>query len=198
MRARDVMSAPVVTVRSGTSAKEAARLLVTHGFTALPVVDDDDRLLGIVTEADLLHDRFLPDPRTLIHDEPPPPVRVPAGVVDELMVTDVVAADPDAHPTVLSRLMLDRHLRALPVVDGGRVVGIVTRRDLLQTIARDDDAIARDVRHRLAQAGRRRWEVTVVDGVVSLDGDGASDEERHVASVIAGAQPGVVEVRITP
>jgi CBS-domain-containing membrane protein len=73
MRAKDVMISAVVTVRSQTPARYAAQLLVTHGFTALAVVDDDNRLLGIVTEADLLHDRFAPDPRTLIHNERPAP-----------------------------------------------------------------------------------------------------------------------------
>jgi CBS-domain-containing membrane protein len=160
------------------------------------VVDDDDRLLGIVTEADLLPDRFAPDPRTLIHDERPAAAAVPAAAVDELMVTDVVSADPDTHITGLSKLMLDRHVRAIPIVDDGRVLGIVTRRDLLRTLARADEDIARDVRNRLSQAGRRRWEVTVTDGVVTLASDGAPETDEHIATVIAGAQPGVVEVRI--
>lgn len=196
MRAKDVMTSPVVTVRSRTPTKDAAQLLVTRGFTALPVVDDDDRLLGIVTEADLLPDRFAPDPRTLIHDKRPAAAAVPAAAVDELMVTDVVTADPDTHITGLSKLMLDRHVRAIPIVDDGRVLGIVTRRDLLRTLARADEDIARDVRNRLSQAGRRRWEVTVTDGVVTLASDGAPETDEHIATVIAGAQPGVVEVRI--
>jgi CBS-domain-containing membrane protein len=196
MRARDVMTSPVVTVHSGTPTKETAQLLVMHGFTALPVVDDDDNLLGIVTEADLLRNRFLPDPRMLIHDDAPAPPRPPASTVDEAMVADVVAANPDTHVAAVSKLMVDRHLRTIPIVDDGRVVGIVTRRDLLRTIARDDDTIARDVRHRLASAGRQHWEVTVADGVVTLRGDGADNTEAHIATVIAGAQPGVVGVHV--
>jgi CBS domain-containing protein len=196
MRAKDIMTTPVVTVRSRTPAKDAAQLLVTRGYTALPVVDDDDRLLGIVTEADLLLDRFAPDPRALIHDERPVAAAVPAAAVDELMVTDVVSADPDTHITGLSKLMLDRHVRAIPIVDDGRVLGIVTRRDLLRTLARADEDIARDVRNRLSQAGRRRWEVSVTDGVVTLASAGAPETDEHIATVIAGAQPGVVEVRI--
>jgi CBS-domain-containing membrane protein len=196
MRARDVMTSPVVTVRSGTPAKETVQLLVTHGFTALPVVDDDDRLLGIVTEADLLRNRFLPDPRALISDDRPEPTPPAASTVDEMMVADVVAAGPDRHIAALSTLMVDRHLRTIPIVDDGRVVGIVTRLDLLRTIARDDDMIARDVGHQLATAGRQHWDVTVVDGVVTLRGDGADDAESHIATVIAGAQPGVVGVHV--
>src|SRR6185295_16850678 len=58
MRARDLMTAPVITVQPWTSAKEAAELLSLHGFTALPVIDDDDHLIGIVTEADLIRGRI--------------------------------------------------------------------------------------------------------------------------------------------
>jgi CBS-domain-containing membrane protein len=195
MRASDVMTSPVVTVRSGTSAKETAQLLVTHGFTALPVVDHDDRLVGIVTEADLLRNRFLPDPRALIQDVRPQPPRPPASTVDEVMVADVIVTGPGTHTAAVSKLMVDRHLRSIPVVDDGRVVGIVTRRDLLRTIARDDDTIARDVRQRLATAGRRRWEVTVADGVVTLESAGADSTESHIATVV-GAQPGVVDVHV--
>jgi CBS-domain-containing membrane protein len=190
------MTSPVVTVRSGTPAKETAQLLVTQGFTALPVVDDDDRLLGIITEADLLRNRFLPDPRLLIHDDAPAPTSPPASSVDEMMVADVVAAGPDTHVAAVSTLMVDRHLRSIPIVDDGRVVGIVTRRDLLRTIARDDDTIARDVRHQLDTAGRRRWEIDVVDGVVTLQSAGADGTESHIATIIAGAQPGVVDVHV--
>src|SRR5438132_44793 len=68
MRARDLMTAPVITVHPWTSAKEVAELLSRHGFTALPVVDDDDRLIGIVTEADLIRGRIPADPRYV--DEP--------------------------------------------------------------------------------------------------------------------------------
>jgi CBS-domain-containing membrane protein len=57
MRARDIMTSPVITVRAGTTVQDAAALLAARGFTALPVLDDDDRLIGIVTEADLLRGR---------------------------------------------------------------------------------------------------------------------------------------------
>lgn len=65
MRARDLMSAPVITVRSETTVKDALKLLTENRFTALPVVDTNARLVGIVTEADLIHDRVLRDPRNI-------------------------------------------------------------------------------------------------------------------------------------
>jgi CBS domain-containing protein len=146
MRARELMTSPVVTVGPDAPVKEAARLIVTHGFAVLPVVDADDRLLGVVTEADLLRNRLLPDPRELIHDRPPAPVPLAPSGVAGVMTTEVVTAMPDTHAAELGRLMVERHLRAVPVVDRDRLVGIVSRVDVLRTIARDDDAIACDVR----------------------------------------------------
>jgi CBS domain-containing protein len=196
MRAQDLMTSPVVTVGPDASVKEAARLLVDHGFAVLPVVDADDRLLGVVTEADLLRNRLLPDPRDLIHDRPPEPNGPAPPTVAGVMTAEVVTAVPDTHTAELGRLMVDRHLRAVPVVDRDRLVGIVSRVDVLRTIARDDDAIARDVRGHLSVAGLRRWQVAVADGVVTLASEGADDADRHIAVVVAGNTPGVVDVRI--
>jgi CBS domain-containing protein len=197
MRAKDLMTSPVVTVRPDTSAKAAAAILTTRGYTALPVVDAYDNLAGIVSEADLIRGRILPDPRALIGDDTPPPVEPPARLVADVMTSDPVVVDTTTDAVTVTRLMLDRHLRAVPVVDGDRLVGILTRRDVLRTIARDDQEIARDVRHRLAVACRRPWEVDVADGVATLTGDTADPAERHVAEAIAAALPGVVEVRVS-
>jgi CBS domain-containing protein len=197
MRARDLMTSDVVTVGPDAPVKEAARLLVTHGFAALPVVGVDDRLLGVVTAADLLRNRILPDPRELIHDRPPEPNGPAPPTVAGVMTTDVVTAAPGTHVAQLGGLMVDRHLKAVPVVDRDRLVGIVSRIDVLRTIARDDDAITRDVRRHLSAAGRRQWDVAVTDGVVTLASEGADETDRHVAAVVAGCTPGVVDVRIS-
>ena len=196
MRAKDLMTSPVVTVRPETSAKEAAGLLVDHGYTALPVVDAGDTVVGIVSEADLIRGRVLPDPRALINDDPPPPAEPAAPVVSGVMTTDAVVVDPTTDAVAVTRLMLDRHLRSLPVVDAGRLVGIITRRDLLRTIARDDAEIARDVRHRLAIACRHPGRVAVAAGVVALAGGAGDPTDRHVAEVVAAALPGVRQVRL--
>jgi CBS domain-containing protein len=196
MRAKDLMTSSVATVRPDTPAKEAARLLTTRGFTALPVVDGDGDLVGVVTEADLIRDRVLPDPRSLIDDGPRTPVEHAAPLVEAVMTTDVVTVAPTTDAVAVTRVMLDRHLRALPVVDGDRLVGIVTRRDVLRVIARDDEDIARDVRNRLAAACRRAYRVDVDDGVVTLVTEGPDTEDRHVAEVVAAALPGVREVRL--
>lgn len=69
MRACDIMTKPVITVRPDTTVRDTAGLLASHGFTAVPVVDQDDRLVGIVTEADLLRDRFPRDARNRRHTD---------------------------------------------------------------------------------------------------------------------------------
>jgi CBS domain-containing protein len=112
------------------------------------------------------------------------------------MTTEVVTVEMTTDAVAIIRVMLDRHLRSLPVVDGDHLEGIVTRRDLLRTIARDDQDIARDVRNRLANACRRPWTVEVIDGVVRLTTDGDDTEDRHIGTVIAAALPGVVDVHL--
>jgi CBS domain-containing protein len=198
MRAHDVMTTALVTVNASTLAKQAADILVAKGFTALPVVDADGALVGVVTEADVLRDRIMIDPRSLVHPDWPVTARdVPAPTVGAVMATDVVVRGPEADAAELASVMLDRHLRAIPIVDSGRLVGIVTRRDLLRTIARDDETIARDVVHQLEACFRRgSWATTVRAGVVVLVDQFDDEAERHIAAVVAGAVPGVVDVRV--
>ena len=87
-------------------------------------------------------------------------------------------------------------MRALPVVDGDRLTGIITRRDVLRMIAREDRDIPRDVRHRLTAACRDPWTVDVVDRVATLSTETTDSSEHHIAQVIAAALPGIVEVRL--
>jgi CBS domain-containing protein len=196
MRARDIMTTPVIAVRPETPIKEAAATLAEHGFTALPVIDADDRLIGIVTEADLVRDRVPRDPRALCHPGEAMPT-VATTTVGEVMTTPAVAMGPGSDVAVLARALLDAGHRSMPIVDSARLVGIVTRRDIVRVIARDDDTIAQDVRHRLeVYGGERRWRVEVHDGMVAIGDEFDSHEDaetdRHVATVLAEAVPGVV------
>jgi CBS domain-containing protein len=158
MQARDIMSSPAVTVTPETTVKYAAKLLASNGFTTLPVLDDDGRLIGILTEADVMRGRFPRDPRyhhafdgdILDADETP---QVPAAAVDAVM-TPAIGMGAGADVVDLVTAMLPACVRSMPIVDGSRVVGIVSRRDLMRALARDDDrTVAADVRHRLAMYG---------------------------------------------
>jgi CBS domain-containing protein len=200
MRARDLMTSPVITVNPSTSAKEAAGLLASHGFTALPVVDDDDRLIAIVTEADLIRDRIPRDPRYL-HDDARDTGRHQSTetTVASVMTTPATAMGSGTDVTELCEALIDAHIRAMPIVDGSHVVGIVTRGDIVRTLARTDDAIATDVRHRLEIfGGADRWTVDVNGGVVRIVDAFDSDSDRHVATVLALAVPGVVDAETVP
>jgi CBS domain-containing protein len=191
VRTRELMSSPAVTVRPRTPAKTAIALLAAHGFTALPVVDRG-RLVGVVTEADLLRGRVVTDPRTP-HEPPPAPGTTVAAVMTENPRT--VAPTSDA--AAVARLMLDEHLRSVPVTDGDAVVGVITRRDLLRVLARDDLDILADVRRRLAAyGGPERWSVSVSDGAVTVVDDFDDAPDRHVARVLAESVPGVQTVTV--
>jgi CBS-domain-containing membrane protein len=196
MRARDIMSSPVITVTPRTTIKEAARTLATHGFTALPVVADDDRLVGIVTEADVVRGRIPLDPRAHIlpgYQEATGPVTTTVG---EVMTTRVTAMEPGADVALLAAALIDAKQRSMPIVEGSRLVGIVTRRDVVATVGRDDATVATDVRHRLElYGGPGRWTVECHEGVVTI-GDRLDDAtDRHVVSVLAEAVPGVVRAK---
>lgn len=193
MRARDLMSTPVVTVKPSTSAKEAAGLLASHGFTALPVVDDDDRLIGIITEADLIRDRIPRDPRYRHGDAEtahPHPVKT---TVESLMTSPVTAMSSGSDITDLCEALTDARIRAMPIVDGSTVTGIVTRGDVVRALARTDEAIAADVRRRLEiYGGAERWKIEVHDGTVRIADEFDSATDRHVATLLAEAVPGVI------
>ncbi|MBK1783174.1 CBS domain-containing protein [Prauserella cavernicola] len=192
MRASDVMTAPVVTVERGTPVKAAANTLARNGFSALPVVDGDSALLGVVTEADLVRDRFPRDARHPRGGER----RAAGSTVGEVMTAPAVAVGTATDVVDVVRLMLDERVRSVPVTRGRRLVGILTRRDLVRMLARTDEALARDIRHRLAFfGGPSRWAVEVSHGEATIIDRFDSETDRHVALVLAEGVPGVLRAR---
>jgi CBS domain-containing protein len=193
MRAREIMTSPAVTVRADTHVKDAAALLASRGFSALPVVDDGEQLIGIVSEADLVRDRIPRDPRHRVHEARPPQRLVARPTVGEVMSATVTTMGPGADVAELAAALLSSGHRCMPIVEGSRVVGVVSRRDLVRVVGREDGAIAKDVLHKLEiYGGPGRWQVEVHDGVATI-GDTFDDQtDRHVARVIAEAVPGVV------
>jgi CBS domain-containing protein len=195
MRARDLMTAPVITVRSDSPVKEALKLLTANSFTALPVVNDNV-LMGIVTEADLIHDRIPRDPRNRQGELDTSTHRAAPMSVGSVMTSPAVTMGSGADLTDVCQALLDAHIRAMPIVDDGKVVGIVTRGDIVRVLARDDHAIAADIRHRLEiYGGLNRWRVHVQDGVARIVDTFDNSTDRHVASLLAQAVPGVVDAQ---
>jgi CBS domain-containing protein len=196
MRVRDIMTRSVVTTRPAISVKDAAVVLAGHGVTLLPVLDDTDRVVGVLTEADVVRRRIPLDPRQGAWQGndggPPPPI-----TVGEVMSSPPLTTNPATDAAELARLMIDRGIRSVPVVEDNRLVGIITRRDLVRTIARDDALIAADVRKRLECYGAPdRWTVHVEQGSVTITDQYADPADHHVALVLAQAVPGVVHAEV--
>jgi CBS domain-containing protein len=191
MLVRDVMTTEVVSVHPEARVKEAIQLLDDHRITAMPVVDADGRLLGVVSEADVLRDALMPDRR--VHEIP---VAI-EGRTESLTVRDVMTHLPmsvtaDADLSVAASVLVDTSIKSLPVVDGDLVVGIVSRRDVIAVLAKRDPLIAAEV-DELLRSAEVECEVEVVDGVVRLDGP-ADARECEIARVLASTVPGVVGV----
>ena len=193
MRVGELMTREVVTVGPGTPVHEAAGLLGRHGFTLLPVVEDG-RLVGVVGETDVLSGR-------VHHDARSPRLSgelggTPARCVRDVMTTEVRATSPNVDLADVSDLVDGGRTRSVPVVDGRYLVGIVTRRDVVRAVGRDDDVLCRLVDARLkAYAGWPRWAVHVHNGETTLCDEYADPTEQHTALAIAGSVPGVVSVR---
>jgi CBS domain-containing protein len=177
---RDVMTTDVVTVEPSTPFKEIVARLAGHGISAVPVADADRRVLGVVTEADLLLKRELPDPLANV-----PPVwsrrrrrerrKAAAVAADKLMTAPATTVPPTATVAEAARRLHAAGVQRLPVVDEqGRLVGMVSRADLLKVFTRPDQAIERDILDDVIVAefmmAPSRFFIEVDNGVVVLQG----------------------------
>jgi CBS-domain-containing membrane protein len=201
VRARDVMTRDLVTVRPGTSVKSAVQILVDHGFAAVPVVDGEDRLVGIVSEADVLRDRVPSDPRLRLRRDADDGSAAPPGHVQGVMTTDLRTVDADADVADVARLLVDERLRSVPVVDRGRLVGVVSRRDLLRTVARPDEQLRAELLRLIESYDGTLdgWDVTVREGVATVRRNRAlADAEEGVLRVLARTVRGLVGMRVLP
>jgi CBS-domain-containing membrane protein len=212
MKARDVMVSPVITVKPYSSVKELARTLLEKHISAAPVVDDQGKLVGIVSEGDLLRrseagtQRQRPWWLLLITGEETLAseyVKAHARKVADIMVRDLVTASPDTPLDEVATLMERNAIKRVPIVKDGQLVGIVSRANLIQAVASKQagldipvaDAAMRD--KLLAHLNAQRWahtallNVTVSGGVVDLWGMISSEGERKAIRVAAESMSGV-------
>jgi CBS domain-containing protein len=198
-----VMTAKTVVAIETTGFKEIAGLLAEHRVSALPVVDEAGRLVGLVSEADLLLKETFPlaDHWHLLESvrERREHTKAVALFARDLMTSPAVAIGPSALITEAARLMHDKKVKRLPVVDeDGRVIGIVTRGDLLRVFLRPDSEIWEDVVEGLIV--RTLWmdptkiRVHVTNGVVDLSGEVDRKSDILVLSSMIGGLDGVVGV----
>ena len=196
---KDVMSTEVVAVRREVTFKEIAATLRRYRVSALPVVDDTGKVLGVVSEADLLAKEALADPGVVAEVLHRKDVRKAEGLTaGDLMTGEVVTVSPQDPVEQAARLMHFLKVKRLPVVNsGGELVGIVSRSDLLAVFDRPDEDIRKDVadvilRHEF-RIDPSQFTVTVEDGVVTLEGTPETAalgrslvrKTRHVRGVVA-------------
>ena len=199
MRARDIMTTSVQVVRQDAPVETAAELLAARQVTALPVIDADGALVGMVSEGDLLWHRVPPDPTAHAWRHLQEPSRRRPGTVHQVMSARPVTATADTDVADIADLMLQHDVRSVPIVDGRAVVGIVSRRDILRAAVRDDDTLTGEVQHRLDEyaSGPPRWTATVHRGVATVSGRFDNDVERTVVAVLARTVPGVSAVELS-
>ncbi|BFV60645.1 CBS domain-containing protein [Kitasatospora sp. CMC57] len=175
----DVMTREVVTAGPDTPFKQFAALFLRNDITAVPVLDDEGRPLGMVSEADLIRkEAVLPDPDGHFPgrwSNPGERARAEAETAGGLMSSPAVTARPGWSVPEAARAMDKHRVKRLPVVDeAGRLVGIVSRRDLLQLFLRHDTAIREEITHDVLGTTLRldpdTVRVVVADGVVTLTG----------------------------
>ncbi len=196
-----VMTRNVVTARPDTSFKDLVTTLADERVSALPVVDDEGLVVGIVSEGDLLPrlDRPRDNPhRRLLRRAAAAPAGPLGDVAAGLMTRPAVTVASNAAVGSAARLMERHGVKRLPVVDGTRLVGIVSRRDLLSTYLRADDDIRAEIRgdvlERVLLTDPDAVEVAVDEGVVTLTGTVSRRSTVEIAGRLARAVSGVVDV----
>jgi len=216
MKAADIMTTKVVTVAADATAQEAAAQMLRHRVSALPVVDQSGKLIGIVSEGDLMRRgelgtererswwlELLTSNRTLATDY----AKAHGRKVSEVMSRKLIAANPDTPINDIALLLEQHAIKRVPIVDKGKLVGIVARANLVQALAGlnvktpekqagKDSEIREEVLARLSGAPWRPWllNVTVHDGVAELWGIANSNDEKTAAGVAVENAPGVVKV----
>jgi CBS-domain-containing membrane protein len=189
--AADIMTTPVVTIDPGARTGHALRELGDRAITALPVVDADGQLVGIVSEGDLLASGIARDPRSTLRRDRDADTDVPDARprVGDVMTRPVITAVPNQDVASLVGTMLARGVHSVPVVLGRRVVGMLSRSDIVRALARTDEQIAADVTAQLRGAGLEGCGCVVDDGAVRLSGGTAAD--LRLASSLARTVAGV-------
>jgi CBS domain-containing protein len=197
----DVMTTRVIAVKRSADYKEICGVLRRYRVSACPVINDAGKVVGVVSEADLLVKVADPNPppglirlRWKLSEES----KVNAVTAEQLMTTPAISIQPDAPVAVAARIMQDRRVRRLPVVGpGGMLVGIVSRTDLLSVFERPDlhirDEVVRDVIAGEFGLNADDFDVSVVSGIVTVGGPVARLETalsllarvRHAEGVVA-------------
>ena len=213
MKAADVMVSNVITVGVNASIGEVAAILLNNNISGAPVVGEKGELVGIVSEGDLIRRpetgtskrhswwlELLSNERTLAAEY----VKSHSRKVADVMTSDVITAKPDTPLGEIAAMLERNQIKRVPIVEGGKIVGLVSRANILQALASatkklpslasaDDSQLRKEVVARLAAEPWRpsMLTVTVQDGTVDLWGLVHSVEQKKAAQLAAELTPGV-------
>jgi CBS domain-containing protein len=216
MNVAELMNRNSISVEPATLVADAARIMLAQRVSGLPVLDEHGRLAGIVTEGDLLRRaeigtdgaqagwlKSLLMPSAVAADY----VHTHARHVSGVMTHNPVFVTPDTGLEEAANLMLRKHIKRLPVLEHGRLVGVISRTDLLRVLARklintpaeaSDESITNYIKSEINHANwapKSGLRISVADKVVQLNGTVFSDEEHQAVLCIAENAPGVQEVQ---
>ncbi len=215
LTAADVMTSDVITVTPDTSVREIAKLMYTRHISGVPVIDGEKRVIGIVGEGDLLghadiagerHRTWWLDAFVNSNALAREYIKTHGRVASDVMTPTVIMVAPTASIVEIAKILERHRIKRLPVVDGDKLVGIVTRGDLLQALAAAEVAKPasvddRAIRERLlAELESQRWahlpakSIVVQGGVIHLSGFVETPEERHALHIAAENVPGVERI----
>ena len=197
MNVRDVMTAPAASVGPETPLKEVARLLIDPGISGVPVVDGSGAVLGVISEGDFLlkEAHGSTDHRTLwsrLRGRQEADDIAVATTAGDLMTAPALTVDAGRSLHAAAALMATRDVNRLPVVDDGRLVGIVTRADVLRAYVRTDAELLAEIADALRAMGS--VQASVQDGVATLHGTVADAAMAATVREIVGAIDGIVAV----
>jgi len=217
MRAADLMTSKVITVHENSTVPEAAKLLAEHRISAVPVVDKDNRVIGMVSEGDLLHRtetgterrrswwlEMVASTNKLAGEY----IKSHSGRVKDVMTRDVLSVTEETPVADIAVLLETNRIKRVPVLHDGKLVGIVSRANLVRALAMTisepaggPEAGDRTIRDKLlAELKAQRWaevspaNVTVKDGIVHLWSSYLSEQEKRALVVAAENIPGVRRV----
>jgi CBS domain-containing protein len=206
MRVREIMSEKVLTIGPETPLRDVAAILAAHGISGLPVCDAERRVMGVVSEADILFKEHDPlegrrgGPLAWLADGTlaTAVAKADARTARDAMTTPPVTVRPHQSVAEAARVMTERRINRLPVVKDNVLVGIVTRADLVRAFARPDEQLAQEIREDLLE--RTLWldpgtvEVDVTRGLVQLTGTLPKRSDAMLLERLAAKVPGVVDV----
>jgi CBS domain-containing protein len=196
MLVREIMTSPAYSVLEGATLEEALKLMATSRVTSLPVVDGGGRVVGIISEADLLKSDLEPDPRA--HVRPTRQATAsPLATVGQVMTPHPHTVREDTDVAELAHTFATTHWKSVPVVREELLQGVVSRSDVIRAMSRTDEQIAAEISTTFAEVGMQAWHVEVDDGVATISGSG-SERERGAAISIAQSVKGVRHVTSQP